>query len=685
MKRIGLIWIDSNSQLKDELDGCLFNALKDVTAKQVVLCKDKETESLCNEQGIDVICLESVEDSIDELKIVNVENTHSQAQVIFERFNVDLYDEIVFIDGSMIGPFYDLKEMFDKMLESYTDADFWGLIRLAPMYTPKKEKLPENIDSRFMVLRKSVFKYLKSQEFYKSVYDIYNINELPLKIAFPYALELAGYKSAAYCNTQKYRNIRNCNNFIWYEGKSFELVKDERCPFVPSYIFSRKNFLADDGYDARHLIEYIKDELHFSQDYLWRKLLGSYNVGDIYQGLHLDYVLSEYHTDFDVKKKKAAVIIHIYYADLLSKIAKFILNLPEWVDIYITTSIDENTAAIEKCFSSLQITNYQVLKVLNRGRDCSALLVGCREIVENYEYLCFVHDKKTSGNNGTVSVGERFMDSLFENLLGSKEYIYNIMELFENNPHLGLAAPPIPVHGQYFCLKQDAWTCCFEETAKLAKRLGLSVRIDKDKPPFILSTSFWCRTKALEPLFKHGFTYEDFVAEPMPEDGTISHAIERILPYIAQTQGFYSAVIMTTKNASLQVSNLNYQLIGAMQRLKDDYSISSYSSFENFSLKEFAKFCHKYKRIYIYGTGLYGRKYAEILYNNGISYVGFVVTNNNGLDNVDSHPVYGYDEFEKIEKNNLQEVGIIVAVSVYYQEEISEMLEQKGPYNYYVV
>lgn len=454
-------------------------------------------------------------------------------------------------------------------------------------------------------------------------------------------------------------------------------------PFVPAEIFV-KNFFSDDGSDARKLLEYVTKQLHFPEDHLWKKLLRCFDIGDIYQGLHLDYVLSKDYTGCLVNNKKTAVVIHIYYADLLEDMMPFIAQIPRWMDLYITTSPEENIEKIKMRFLTQGISNYQIIRVQNRGRDCSALLIGCREIIGKYEYLCFIHDKKTSGNNGACTVGERFMNSLFENLLGSEAYLLNILELFEKNPHLGLLAPPIPVHGQYFCLKEDAWTCCFEETRRLADKIGLSVKINEEKPPFILSTSFWCRTKALEPLWRYPFVYEDFCEEPMPEDGTISHAIERILPYAAQSQGFYSGIVMTTESASLQVSNLNYQLMGTVRRLCSQYAISSYANFENADFDMMFGFCHKYERIYIYGTGLYGKRYTEILTAHETPFVGFVVTKKNSADKVLGHDVYAYDELLETENGNLNEIGILIAVSVYYQEEISEMLERDGIYQYYI-
>jgi lipopolysaccharide biosynthesis protein len=41
---------------------------------------------------------------------------------------------------------------------------------------------------------------------------------------------------------------------------------------------------------------------------------------------------------------------------------------------------------------------------------------------------------------------------------------------------------------------------------------------------------FWARTEALAPLVGLALNWEDYPAEPLPYDGTLLHAIERLLP-----------------------------------------------------------------------------------------------------------------------------------------------------------
>ncbi len=49
---------------------------------------------------------------------------------------------------------------------------------------------------------------------------------------------------------------------------------------------------------------------------------------------------------------------------------------------------------------------------------------------------------------------------------------------------------------------------------------------------------FWARSAALAPLFKLGIDWDSYPKEPAPIDGTILHALERMLPFVAQHAGY---------------------------------------------------------------------------------------------------------------------------------------------------
>ena len=47
-----------------------------------------------------------------------------------------------------------------------------------------------------------------------------------------------------------------------------------------------------------------------------------------------------------------------------------------------------------------------------------------------------------------------------------------------------------------------------------------------------------------------------FLEEPLASDGTLNHAIERIIIYVAQSEGYYTAMVESAFYASLYINNL---------------------------------------------------------------------------------------------------------------------------------
>ena len=71
----------------------------------------------------------------------------------------------------------------------------------------------------------------------------------------------------------------------------------------------------------------------------------------------------------------------------------------------------------------------------------------------------------------------------------------------------------------------------------LARRMALPMPLP-DYFDFPHGTMFWARTAALRPLFDLRLAYNDYPEEPLAGDGTILHAIERLVPFSAEKMGF---------------------------------------------------------------------------------------------------------------------------------------------------
>lgn len=98
-------------------------------------------------------------------------------------------------------------------------------------------------------------------------------------------------------------------------------------------------------------------------------------------------------------------MLHFYFEDLAEYCLHYVQSMPKEADIYVTVGSEKKKKIIEETFSVLE-NNVKVILIENRGRDVSALLVGTKDFIMDYDYVCFVHDKKvTQLSPQTVGAG----------------------------------------------------------------------------------------------------------------------------------------------------------------------------------------------------------------------------------------------------------------------------------------
>lgn len=475
------------------------------------------------------------------------------------------FDEVILFNMTIMGPVYPFAEMFSEM--NQRDIDFWGIthfhqVDYDPFGTTPEGFLPRHIQSHFMAYRRSLVTSKAFQEYWDTMpmmngyFDSVGKHEAPFTRRF----EKLGFVSDVYVNTE------DLNGFT-YQPILFTpryLIEEKRCP-----IFKRRSFFHnyDDildqsvGDPALELYEYLRDHTDYDTNLIWNNALRSMNMADLVKNLHLDYVLPTEVSDYDPSNHRLALVLHIYYMDLLDKTLRYAKSMPEGSDIYITVGTPEKVAAVEKACEGLPY-NVNVRLIENRGRDVSALLVGVKDVIENYDYVCFAHDKKVTQLT-PFSKGDGFAIKCFENILASPEFVANIIQKFEQEPRLGLLAPTAPNHAEYFPVYSYNWGTNFVRTRNLLHELGIHVPLDPEKEPIApLGTMFWFRPAALKPLFDHDWQWEDFPGEPNNIDGTLLHAVERAYGYVAQGSGYFCGWVFSDRFARIELTNLSYYVRG---------------------------------------------------------------------------------------------------------------------------
>lgn len=401
------------------------------------------------------------------------------------------------------------------------------------------------------------------------------------------------------------------------------------------------------------------------------------NVADIKREENLNFILPMNYgldSEFQVDGISAVVVIHLYYKDTVDFYLNYVRNIPKDIEIIFTTSDPEVVAIIDERVCTWR-KKYRIILKENRGRDISSFLVSCREEILKHEYCCFLHDRKEK-NRVFLEDTVKLIRCMWENAVGSETYIQNILRTFALNPRIGVLTPPVPLTPRSTVLYDNIWYDDFDYAVKLAKKLGLHCNLDRQKAPITIGTTFWARTEALKKLLRLEWRYEDFDPEPLPGDGTLSHAIERIFAYVAQDAEYETGWVMTDGYAGREFEYMQETLQKAFISLREYAGISTVTeldTFDSISL-ELVQFCQKHKKIYIYGKGYYGKKCLLRLRFLQKEIQAVLVTDPKGVVEFNGIPVY-----EISEEYLNEESGVIVAVSLDKQDEVLEIIQRKNP------
>ncbi|WP_395344566.1 rhamnan synthesis F family protein [Ningiella sp. W23] len=231
------------------------------------------------------------------------------------------------------------------------------------------------------------------------------------------------------------------------------------------------------------------------------------------------------------QEQRIALVFHIFYEDAIEKLIVSTRLMPISVDVFITAASEEIAKKAEIAFESVEQCNkLRVVSVPNRGRNFGPFLVEFSDELLEYDLFCHIHSKKSlySGREQT-----QWFDYLHQYLMKDTHTISCLLRLFDEHQDLGMYYPT-----SFWMMPSwvNHWTCNKVHAAPFVESFGLD--IDSDFVNYPVGGMFWARPKALAPLLEASYQYEDFPEEPLPNDGSYLHALERILGVLTEKQGF---------------------------------------------------------------------------------------------------------------------------------------------------
>lgn len=231
---------------------------------------------------------------------------------------------------------------------------------------------------------------------------------------------------------------------------------------------------------------------------------------------------------------RIAIHAHIFYEELIKEITENLNYISIPYDIYVSTDDVKKKEYLENYLSKKSTARLIEVKVFkNRGRDVAPFLEQMANKINQYDYICHIHTKK-SKHQDDHNFGDRWREYLYRNLFGSKENIINIIGMFESYPEIGIICPDTftPL------LKWMKWGQNKEKVMDILIKTGVEKPDLPEYPDFPAGNMFWMRATAVKPIFDLSLKQQDFEEEKGQVDATLAHAIERSWFYVLMNNNY---------------------------------------------------------------------------------------------------------------------------------------------------
>ncbi|WP_171903234.1 rhamnan synthesis F family protein [Mesorhizobium sp. SEMIA 3007] len=238
---------------------------------------------------------------------------------------------------------------------------------------------------------------------------------------------------------------------------------------------------------------------------------------------------------------KIAVALHLHYPDLWPEFEALLEATGRQFQLFLTLTQPDAALAqrVQARFPGAEITVYE-----NRGRDVGPFIQLLREgKFDPFDLICKLHGKKSGQSGPRMVLGEIWRQVSAFDLIGSRGVVDRIIANFERSPDTQM------IGSRRFRLPNEwkgekaAWGENRAMALNLLEAMGMpsSSRLD-----FFAGTMFWVRRSALEPLRWLDLPLAAFPEEAGQQDGTLQHALERVLGMICAKIGVASDGDMTT-------------------------------------------------------------------------------------------------------------------------------------------
>ena len=230
---------------------------------------------------------------------------------------------------------------------------------------------------------------------------------------------------------------------------------------------------------------------------------------------------------------RAALHLHLHYPEQANLLIRALSNARHKPDLFISATSEGGKVKVSGLLEKYRVECRELEVFPNRGRDLGPFLTGFREALLNYEIVGHFHTK--GSKHAPPDFVKRWNAFLSGNLIGCRGQMMDaILDRMDADLGIGIIYPDDPMIW--------GWFENYSTGKTLLEKLGLAIPKENTFFNYPAGSMFWARTAALKPLFDLGLRWEDYPEEPIAQDGTILHGIERLFGIIPEQIGYRTVV-----------------------------------------------------------------------------------------------------------------------------------------------
>lgn len=471
--------------------------------------------------------------------------------------SLEKFDELILANDTWFGPVRPFGPLFERM--DARPLHFWGMtdhLRVEPNPFTQSDYLAYHLQSYWMAVRRDMFLSDEWRDYWRELPPMTSYSDAVTKHE---AVFTERFVEHGFSGEVAFPTLTDKieNHAVLYA----EQLLDAGCPTLKRRPFFQWPPFLDRLAVVGKWTLAAAEKYGYPMELIYRDLARNVEPRVLNADAAMLEVLSDIDETYDASRPlRIAVQAHIFYEEMTDEILDRAETLPGDFDVIITTPDSLKAEAIRAIMNARPPRGRREVRVVasNNGRDQAAFLIGCRDILvgDAYDLVVKIHSKKTPQDG--FNVGRHFKSQQFDNLLHTPGYAANVVGLFQREPGLGLAFPPM-IHLGHPTMGH-AWWQNRPAVESLTRDLGIRVPLDEVSPLAPFGSMFFARPGALRLLVEANWTYEDFGGPEQYLDGGLAHVLERMPVYAAGELGYHVRTIACADYLASSHTALDFNL-----------------------------------------------------------------------------------------------------------------------------